>query len=173
IKEYILKEIESPSIDFVKAIISGIYDGHKTQTVIEKFTPIVKKSFNQIFNETVNNRLTAAITKDDEPEEDEIEKPTSKIVTTEEEIQSYMIVKGILAGSVNLEDVVYRDTESYFGILFQNNNRKPICRLNLDAKKKHIMIPDENKNFTRYNIESLDDIYKYKDLLIESATRYM
>lgn len=173
IKEYLLKELDSPSEVFVKSIVSGVYDGIKTQKIIEKFTPIVKKSFNQLFNEMVNNRLTAAITKDEEPEEIVVETPVSKIVTTEDEIQSYLIVKGILVGTVNIDDIVYRDTESYFGILYKNNNRKPICRLNLDSKNKHIMIPDENKNFTRYNIESLNDIYKYKNLLIKSAKNYL
>lgn len=72
-----------------------------------------------------------------------------------------------------MEDIVHRDTESYFGILYKDNNRKPICRLNLDRKNKQLFIPDENKKFTRYIIDSLNDIYKYKDLLIESAKRYI
>lgn len=173
VKEYILKEIDSPSETFVKSIVSGVYDGIKTQKIIEKFTPIVKKSFNQLFNEMVNNRLTAAITKDEEPEEIVEEIPVSKIITTEDEIQAFLIIKGILVGTVDINDIVYRDTESYFGVLYKNNNRKPICRLKLDQKNKHIMIPDENKNFTRYSIESLNDIYNYKDLLINSVKNYL
>ena len=68
-----------------------------------------------------------------------------KIVTTEEEIEAFYIVRGILAGTVPVEDVVHRDTESYFGILYKDNNRKPICRINLDKKNKQLLIPDENK----------------------------
>lgn len=173
VKEYILKEIDAPSEAFIKVIVSGVYDGVKTQKIIEKFTPIVKKSFNQLFNEIVNNRLTAAITKDEEPEEDVEEIPASKIVTTEDEIQAFLIVKGILVGMVDINDIAYRDTESYFGILYKDNNRKPICRINLDSKNKHIMVPDENKNFTRYNIKSLNDIYNYKDLLIKAVKNYL
>ena len=50
----------------------------------------------------------------------------SKIVTTEEEIEAFYIIRGMLAGSVDVNDIVHRDTESYFGILYKDNNRKPI-----------------------------------------------
>lgn len=58
----------------------------------------------------------------------------SGIMTTEEEIQAFYIVKGMLAEFVNSADITYRDTESYFEILFKDHNRKPICRINLHKK---------------------------------------
>ena len=79
----------------------------------------------------------------------------------------------MLAGTCNVEDVTYRDSESYFGILFTNNNRKPICRLNLDRKNKQLFIPDENKKYERIYIDSLNDLYKYKSRLIEVVKRYI
>ena len=78
-----------------------------------------------------------------------------------------------MAGVVPVEDIVYRDTESYFGILYTNNNRKPICRLNLDTKNKQLLIPDENKKFDRIYIQSLNDIYQYRDRLTEVVKRYL
>ncbi|MDY4792939.1 MAG: endonuclease, partial [Pararoseburia sp.] len=102
-----------------------------------------------------------------------ITESTSKIVTTEEELEAFYIVRGILAGTIPIEDIAYRDTESYFGILYQNNNRKPICRINLDTKNKQILIPDENKNFERIYINSLNDIYSYKNKLIAVSKRYL
>ena len=35
------------------------------------------------------------------------------------------------------------------------------------------MIPDENKKFDKIYIQTLNDIYNYKDKLIESAKRYI
>lgn len=151
----------------------------KNQRIIEKFTPVVKKAFSSFVNEIVNNKISSALSKDAEDEEPDESKevvntePASKIVTTEEELEAYYIIRGLLAGIVPVEDVAHRDTESYFGILYKDNNRKPICRLNLDRKNKQLFIPDENKKFNRYIIESLNDIYKYKDLLIESVKRYI
>lgn len=41
----------------------------------------------------------------------------NKIVTTEEEIESYLIVKSILRPVVDISRVVYRDAQTYFAIL--------------------------------------------------------
>lgn len=175
IKDLLKKELDEPSETFVRFIIASIYDGQKNQKVIDKFTPIVKKSFISFVNELVNQRLTSALNSTPEPEEAEPteETTTSKIITTQAEIESFFIIRGILAGTLNVEDIAYRDTESYFGILYKDNNRKPICRLNLDSKKKQLLIPDENKNFERIYIDSLNDIYKYRDKLITVAQRYL
>ncbi len=77
-----------------------------------------------------------------------------------------------MAETVDINYITYKDTESYFGILYKNNSRKPICRLNLDSKRKQLFIPDENKTFERIYIESLNDLYNYKDKLIEVLKRY-
>lgn len=176
IKGVLAKEFESPSEDFVRFILATIYDGQKNQRVIDKFTPLVKRAFSSFVNEIVNNKISSALTRDTaevagEPET--VDVPASKIVTTEDEIEAFFIIRGILAGIIPVEDIAHRDTESYFGILYKDNNRKPICRLNLDTKNKQLLIPDENKKFERIYIDSLNDIYKYKDRLIEVTKRYL
>lgn len=153
-----------------------IYDGQKNQRIIEKFTPVVKRAFSSFVNEIVNSKISSALADDydkDEESKPEIKEPASKIVTTEDEIESFYIIRGLLAGIVPVEDIVHRDTESYFGILYKDNNRKPICRLNLDARNKQLLIPDANKKFERIYIDSLNDLYKYKNRLIEVVKRYM
>lgn len=179
IKGVLSSELESPSETFVRFILTDIYDGQKNQKVIEKFTPIVKKSFSSFINEIVNQKISSALSSDEEPigEEspDSSIEPTheSKIVTTETEIEAFYIVRGILASAVPVEDIVYRDTESYFGILYKDNNRKPICRFNFDTKVNQLFIPDESKKFERIYIDSLNDIYQYKDRLVEVVQRYL
>lgn len=177
IKGVLTSEYDSPSEEFVRFFLNRIYDGQKNQRVIEKFTPVVKKSFSSFVNEIVNNKISSALAKDnDEPEpqvSDVPEEPISKIVTTEEEIESFYIVRGMLAGVIPVEDIVHRDTESYFGILYKDNNRKPICRINLDKKNKQLFIPDANKKFERFYIDSINDLYKYKNQLIDVVKRYL
>jgi len=177
IREYLSKEFNDPSDDFVKCILSSVYNGQKNQKVIEKFKPLVKQSYTSFINETVNQRISSALTTDPQPEEaaapETESEPENKIITTQEEIEAFYIVRGILAGVAPIEDIVHRDTESYFGILYKDNNRKPICRLNLDHKVKQLFIPDEKKNFTKYTIESLNDIYNYKDQLIQVINNYL
>lgn len=176
IKNILTKQFESPTEDFVRFILADIYDGQKTQRIIEKFTPVVKRAFSSFVNEIVNSKISSALADDydkDEESEPAIKEPASKIVTTEDEIESFYIIRGLLAGIVPVEDIVHRDTESYFGILYKDNNRKPICRLNLDARNKQLLIPDANKKFERIYIDSLNDLYKYKNRLIEVVKRYM
>lgn len=176
IRNLFANDLENPSDEFVRYILSNVYDGQKNQKVLDKFKPIVKKSFNGFVNEIVNQKISSALT----PETDEqqettttLNEPKSKIITTEEEMEAFYIIRGILAGTVPAENVIHRDTESYFGILYQDNNRKPICRINLDTKNKQLLIPDENKNFERIYINSLNDIYSYKNKLIDVAKRYL
>lgn len=180
IKNVISKEMESPSIDLVKVLVSQVYDGKKNQSILEKFTPIVKRSFASLINETINKKLSTALTENiqseaaaTEEDTEATEANTSKIITTQEEIESFYIIRGMLAGICDIDDIVYRDTESYFGILYKDNNRKPICRINLDTKNKQIMIPDESKNFTRHYIKSLNDLYSFKDDLVDVIKRYL
>lgn len=176
IKGILSNEFDSPSEEFVRFILSSIYDGQKNQRVIEKFTPVVKKAFSSFINEIVNSKISSALSEDTEkePEEQIVDtKPASKVVTTEDELEAFYIIRGILAEIVPVEDIVHRDTESYFGILYKDNNRKPICRINLDTKNKQLLIPDENKKFERIYIESLNDIYQYKTRLVEVVKRYM
>ena len=158
IKGVLSNEFESPSEEFVRLVLTNIYDGQKNQRVIEKFTPVVKRAFSSFVNEIVNNKISSALTKDSEDVKNETEelpeKPVSKIVTTEEEIEAFYIIRGMLAGSVDVNDIVHRDTESYFGILYKDNNRKPICRINLDKKNKQLFIPDENKKDERVKDET-------------------
>lgn len=174
VKNLLSAELDNPSDDFIRYILSNVYEGQKNQKVIDKFIPIVKKSFNTFINDLVNQKISSALTPEkSDPESSLVEpEPVKKVQTTSNEIEAFYIIRGILAGIVPIEDVVYRDTESYFGILYQDNNRKPLCRIDLDKKSKRLSIPDENKNFSRFDIDSLNDIYKYKDNIIDVAKRY-
>lgn len=77
---------------------------------------MVKRAFSSFVNEIVNSKISSALADDydkDEESEPEIKEPASKIVTTEDEIESFYIIRGLLAGIVPVEDIVHRDTESY------------------------------------------------------------
>ena len=58
------------------------------------------------------------------------------IITTEEELQGYYIVKSILADMVPLEDIRYKDTKSYFSINYKGHAWKWICRLFLEGRNE-------------------------------------
>lgn len=175
LKDWFSKEMQAPSVEFVKLAIGEVYDGIKSQKVIDKFNPILKKALQQYINDTLNNKIKAALNKENEISKDEPEEPKHeiKIDTTIEELEALGIVKAILRQTVDSQRISYRDTESYFGILLDDNGRKWICRIHLNSAHKHITISDSNKNIIRYDIETLDDIYSLSNLIIESCRRYL
>ena len=183
VKDTFKQQLESPDDDFVRYFLSNIYDGVKTQSVIDKYRDIIKNALNEFINESMNDKITAALNHEEKVEEtkpdeivteEQVEKePVSKIVTTEEELQAFYIIKGFFAGICKLEDITYKDTESYFGILYQGNIRKTICRVYLGTKTKQLLLPNKDKTYSRYYIDSIDEIYKYKDAIVKSLQLYV
>ena len=175
IKSLIGQEITEPSQDFIKLFANKAYNGRLTSKVMQEFAEIVNKAFNQIISEKVNDRLNSALNKEQEKQqaEEEVEElPKSKIETTEEEIEGYQIIVAILRRRIAKERIVHRDTQSYFGILLDNNNRKPICRLHLNGGIKYISLFDQDKNETKEKIGTVDDIYSYEKQLLNTIEFY-
>jgi hypothetical protein len=175
IKRLISNQLSEPSAEFVKLFASQVYSGRMTSNVLEEFTELVSKAFSQIISEKVNDRLNSALNKEEEKQKSEElveDVKESKIETTEEELDGFRIVVAILRRKIPISRIAHRDTQSYFGILLDDNNRKPICRLRFNRETKYIGLFDENKNETREPIESLDDIYKYEDRILRAVTFY-
>lgn len=181
LKSAISKEFVNPTPDFVKFFGKQVYDGVFTNKIMEQFTPLIKRSISSYINDLISDRLKAAI-KDDEPEADtknekqepEPEPEKSKIVTTEEEMNGFYIIKSILRNAIPAERVTYRDAQSYFAIMADDNRRKTICRLYFNSPtNKRIAFISESGDEERYKIESLDDIFNYSQLLIDSASRFL
>ena len=183
IKQLLVKQLESPSDEFVTYVLNNVYDGRKTQKIIEDFRGTVKKSFVQFINEQVNDRLKTALSSDESDQvPDEALTPDSddsntmeqkpKIITTQEELEAFFIIKALVHDCLGNHELSHKDTETYFGILLDGNTRKWVCRLQLDGKKK-LILPDDNKKNINFPIESLNDLYKYKDELESIIRRYV
>ena len=96
----------------------------------------------------------------------------NKIVTTDEELEGFMIVKTILRQKISATRVTYRDAQSYFAILLDDNNRKTICRLYLNGSKKYFVTLDVLKKEVKNEITSLDDIFNYSEILLNIIDNY-
>jgi hypothetical protein len=99
--------------------------------------------------------------------------PAGDVVTTDQEIDGYRVVRAIVCGEVAASRVVARDTKTYFGVLLDDNNRKPIARLWFNRSKKYLGVFDENKVETRIPIAAVEDIYQHADLLRATVSRYL
>jgi len=184
IKDWLVKQTEEPSEDFIKLIMNTTYDGVRTQKAIEMFQPLVKHSLKQFLNEHTNERLKAALRKGTEDDaEDEEAKTAVKnnqddseavtVETTLEQLEAFAIVKSILRDICDVNRLTYRHTSSYMVVLFDDNSWKRICRFWFKGKQKFITTPDENKNPIRYDISSLNDIYDRAEHIREVCNRYL
>ncbi|WP_291130986.1 type I restriction endonuclease [Flavobacterium sp. UBA7682] len=175
IRKQIDNELTNPSFDFVKLFANKVYSGRLTEKVMEEFKELVSKGFNQFINEKINDRLNAALNKEAQNQRvDQIEtvEDESKIFTSEEEMEGYRIVVAILRRKLPVNRIICRDTQSYFGILLDDNNRKPLCRLHLNGGKKYIGLFNNDKNEKREPIQSVDDIYQFEKELLETVRLY-
>lgn len=179
LKALLHKEINSPSETFVAFFTKQIYPGVLTAKVKEQFAPIIKRSFNQLISDTINERLKSALNQEKQVEiqeaakvEEELENPASGIVTTEEELEGFFILKSILRQVVDHKRITYRDALSYFAVLLDDNNRRTICRLYFNGVRKFIAIFDENKKEIKYEIQNLDEIFSYSDKLKDVISRH-
>ena len=185
LKKLIGTQVSKPEDDFVKFFASRVYEGVITQKVREQFYELTRKALAQFLNDQINDRLKSAMSgviqpslssipvtnsaKADAQERDEAE---DKILTTLEELEGYHIVRAVVRSVVDAKRIVQRDTQSYFGVLLDDNNRKPICRLHFNRSQKYLGIFDEEKNETRHAISSIDEIYEYADQLKKTVGYY-
>ena len=183
LKERIVSEMEKPSESLVRLFAKQVYSGVVTAKILEQFTDLTKRSFSQVVSDIITDRFKTALNKETEKKTDDLlpspenqyviaQEEENKIVTTEEEKEGYLIIRGMMRKYVDIDRVVQRDTQSYFGILLDDNNRKPICRLYFNGGKKYIATFDESKKETKNLIESLNELYKFEEQLAAIVKYY-
>lgn len=183
LKRLLGSQFDQPEEEFVKFFASRVYEGVLTAKVKIQFQEITKKALKQFLNDSINERLKSAIGEDsklsdqiaqkgDESELNQYEK-NPKIETTQEEIDGFNIVKAIIRQKIDIQRIAYRDTQSYFGVLLDDNNRKPICRFHFNTKKKYIGIFNENKEETRHQLDNIDGIFNFSEALLKTIDCYV
>ena len=186
LKRAVASEFTEPSDEFVKLLAGHVYDGAFYASVMDKFRPLVAKALKQFLSDQVNDRLKTALGADDiklapatevedeadDVPEDEPEKEDG-VVTTEEEIAAYRIVKAIACSDVDPARITMRDAKKYCAIFLDDNNRKPVARLFFNGRQKYVGLFDEHKNCTRQPIDNLNEIYRYGDQIREEVRRLL
>lgn len=185
-KNVFTTQLENPSDDFLRLFLQSCYAGPKTQSVIEKFRPVLRKALNDLISEMMNDKIKSALggsvsiaepKPSEEPiigiDEEAAEKRMPNIITTEEELEGYFIVKNLLSDVTDIREITYKDTESYINILYKSNARKWICRLRLTDNQKTLIIPDESKKEIKIQLQDIYDLKQHQDTLVEVLKRYL
>lgn len=181
IRDHFVRELADPSDEFIRHFADSVHVGPMRQAVLEKYKPIVRAAITEHISNAVDARLRSALITNSsdapsqvsESEPPEATAESEAIVTTEEEINGFYAVKAILRDIVDPKRVVARDVHSYFGILLDDNNRKPVCRLHFNRKQKYLGIFDENKNEDRIPINTVDDLFLHADRIRASLNHVL
>jgi predicted type IV restriction endonuclease len=144
IRRIMAEQMQDPSDEFVKFFAAQVYQGDKSAEVVPSSSGVA---------ETPTPESEAAM------------------ITSAEELDGFYIVKALLREVIEVKRIVMRDVQSYCGILLDDNNRKPICRLHFNASQRYVSFFDDQKD-TRMPIAQVDDLYKHADRLKATVARY-
>lgn len=176
IKRLLAEQLENPSDEFVKLVASKVFSGVMTPNRREYFSGIAKRAFRHLINEQIDLRLKSAMSETANVENNSVSTKSEKdsvqdnetnrenlVETTKEELEGFYIVKSLLRDIVDPNRITHRDTQSYMGILLDDNNRKPLARLHFNRGQKYLGIFDENRKEERVPIQNLDEIYQHAE----------
>lgn len=182
LKRALADQFEAPSDDFVRLLASRVYEGSFTQRIREQFSRLTAKAVAQFINDRVNDRLKSALGGSapavgaapavETPNPDGAPEKASEIETTLTEIQGFQIVRAIAASDVPYSRVFGRDQKSYYAVLLDDNNRKPLCRLHFNSKQLYLGLLNEDKEERREAISCVEDIYLHADAIRAAVDRY-
>jgi hypothetical protein len=161
--------------------VNRFFEKPLTASRIVTFKEYTKKALATSINDSISYRLKSALNINEKIEVPQEQKVTlvdenndqPKIITTEEELEAFHIVKAILREKIAAERIAARDTQSYFGVLLDDNNRKPLCRFHFNSSNKYIELFHNGKDAGEKRLlNSLDEIYGFRLELHEAAGNY-
>lgn len=173
-------EFENPSEDLVKLLVGRFYTGRFTQNVKEKFTALTQKALREFIRGRVNERLKNAIDTEAadivdaqpvEVAEDAQQDLDEQIETTAEELAAYRIVQAIGSEIANPDSITIRDNKSYCAVLWDDNNRNPICRFHFLKTKLSVSVFSPEGE-VRHEIEKPVDIYQLRSQIQAAVQQY-
>lgn len=166
IRALVLSELTTPTKDFVKYVAEKTYlekqRGRLTDKVLTLYGDLLRQYLPRIKDEIAAEKL---IKKSAEAAAEQTSEEARKIVTTEEELEAFFIVKAICRHKVASSRIAYRDAQTYFAILLDDNRLKTICRVYLNGGKKFLAVFDANRAETKIEIAGVDDIFDHADKL--------
>ncbi len=188
IKRLMAAQFNEPEDEWIRFFTSRVSEGSFTQRRREQFRSLVAKAASQFVKDQVNERLKSALnaglpSQFTEASAEVLESEEgalsdvardSEVETTLEELNGYQIIKAIACSEVKPQRIVGRDAKSYFAVILDDNNRKPIARLHFNGKaRKYVGTFDADKTETRHLIGSIEDIYLHAEAIRSAVRAFM
>lgn len=146
------KELADPSRDFVKSIYARMGGSRMTEKVEKQ----VKSLINAVSLKTAVDKLMLH----------ESKSANSGIITTDEELKVYHVIKTILAHHklIDTNSICFKDLKGKFSIFIDDKQKKKVCDLYITASSQRIDIDG-----VKHEISGIDSIMKLKKQLLDKA----
>jgi len=128
-----LTKLLEPTHEFTKLAISNLESRNLTTAVTESWKPIVANAL----NEWARQRMLTSVLAMPQPGY-EVKPEPAKIETTQEELDAFAVVKGLLGDDC---PVAYEDSTAYFKIHLAEKRTWVMARLQLDRKNPIVWFP--------------------------------
>lgn len=181
LKKLVVAQLTQPSDEFVRFFANQVYPGRMTQPVLAQFTELTKRAWREVISDRIKETFNKAARVEDASQtatqelpkvDDAKASPDGKVITTDDELQGYQIVRAILREVVDVKRVTMRDAQTYCAILLDDNNRRPLCRLHLNGSKKYVSLFDQDRKEEKVLISGVDDLFSFADRLKATAVLY-
>lgn len=181
IKNTLAAWMAEPPEDFVRLVSADFLAGKQFRSAIkDQFTQITKHAFQQLIADKINERLKGAMSPETslipsgKVEPSGTEEPADRVEPSPLEIEAYQIIRAILRTVVAPSRIAIRDAATYCAILFDDNNRKPICRLRFNNETRLVIgIFNDAKEEERIPLQNLDGIFDLAEKLKVCAISYL
>lgn len=159
VKESIKKQFQEPSDQLVKAIIKNVYQGTKTQAVLDKFRGMVKSAINEYTNDTIATRINSVISS-----ESDTSSQSKEDILSVEEIETMDYIKNMFNTNIN---ITYKKTSRYTYMQIRESHNKWICRVYFQKNRNMLCLRkfEDTDYECEYYFDDLEQLDGIKELI--------
>ncbi len=175
LQKVIDREFHNPSDEFVRFLMSDVYEGPKTQRAVETFREYTENALKSFVEVNLRARLTAAFGGDVGKPKATASEAEKENGVTSTEVKAFLIIKALLHDVIEVGRLHLVDRESYSSILIDGSSRKLVCHLRLRDRPFAIdllSMVDGKRLRRRARLQSVDDIYVHEPTL-EARARHV
>ncbi len=167
LKAAIAEQFNSPSEQFIRTLIRNIYNGTKTQAVIDKFRELTIVAMNEYINDLLNSRLQNAIMPT--TSESNATKESENVSFLCEEIKTLEYIKDMLP----TENILFKKTTRYVYMHLLGSQHKWICRIAVQQDKNLLTLHkfDTTDYETEYYFDELSQLEQIKSYIIDTYNK--
>ncbi len=163
--------MQNPSDELVKLLINNIYNGVKTQSVVQEYREYIVRAFQKNIDVELVKKLNTMFPDTNisikQEEEAPIQKAETKpeIETTENE----MLVYAYITSMFKEEEITWKDNRSYFNVILNNKVTKWICRV-FDKKQLKVEFYNEESNIV-VELDKPIDIFNHYETIEQAINQ--